>query len=98
MGCGLRLRLGAQLRGENLSEAGARRGLEKVQGQSMGWDLPGFSQAVSAVFEKEVPYLARSGPKLLTLVEPLFLLRILPLWPPGSPRGFSRAPRIAIPR
>ncbi len=97
MGYLLHLRLRAQFRGENLSEAGARRGLEKVQGQSMGWDLPGFSQAVSAVFEKEVRYLARSGPMLLTLVMPIFVLVIFRLGPLSSARGFSRAPGMAFP-
>jgi ABC-2 type transport system permease protein len=95
----LHLRLRAQFRGENLSEAGARRGLEKVQGQSLGWDLPGFSQAVAAVFEKEVRYLARSGPMLLTLVMPIFVLVIFRLGPLSSARGagFSRVPGMAFP-
>src|SRR5258708_21091027 len=98
MGYLLHLRLRAQFRGENLSEAGARRGLEKVQGQSMGWDLPGFSQAVSAVFEKEVRYLARSGPMLLTLVMPIFVLVIFRLRPLSSALSLSPAPRMAFPR
>ncbi len=95
----LHLRLRAQFRGENLSEAGARRGLEKVQGQSLGWDLPGFSPAVAAVFEKEVRYLARSGPMLLTLVMPIFVLVIFRLGPLSSARGagFSRVPGMAFP-
>ena len=95
----LHLRLRAQFRGENLSEAGVRRGLEKVQGQSLGWDLPGFSQAVAAVFEKEVRYLARSGPMLLTLVMPIFVLVIFRLGPLSSARGagFSRVPGMAFP-
>jgi ABC-2 type transport system permease protein len=95
----LHLRLRAQFRGENLSEAGARRGLEKVQGRSLGWDLPGFSQAVAAVFEKEVRYLARSGPMLLTLVMPIFVLVIFRLGPLSSARGagFSRVPGMAFP-
>src|SRR5258707_5240865 len=97
MGYLLHLRLRAQFRGENLSEAGARRGLEKVQGQSMGWDLPGFSQAVSAVFEEESRYLARSGPLLLTLVMAIFVLVIFRLGPLSSARGFSRAPGMAFP-
>jgi ABC-2 type transport system permease protein len=100
MGYLLHLRLRAQFRGENLSEAGARRGIEKVPGRSLGWDLPGFSQAVAAVFEKEVRYLARSGPMLLTLVMPIFVLVIFRLGPMSSARGagfFSRAPSMAFP-
>ena len=100
MGYLLHLRLRAQFRGENLSEAAAREGLQKVQGRSMGWDLPGFSPAVAAVFENEVRYLARSGPMLLTLVMPIFVLVIFRLGPMGSaqgPRFFARAPTLAFP-
>src|SRR5258708_33277840 len=49
MGYLLHLRLRAQFRGENLSEAAAREGVQKIQGRSPGWDLPGFSPAVAAV-------------------------------------------------
>jgi ABC-2 type transport system permease protein len=96
----LHLRLRAQFRGENLSEVGARRQIEKVQGRSLGWDLPGFSQAVAAVFEKEVHYLGRSGPMLLTLVMPIFVLVIFRLGPMSSARGagvFTRVPGMAFP-
>jgi ABC-2 type transport system permease protein len=93
----LHLRLRAQFRGENLSEAAARQGLQKVQGRNLGWVLPGFSPAVAAVFEKEVRYLARSGPMLVTLVMPIFVLVIFRLGPLSSARGFSRAPGMAFP-
>jgi ABC-2 type transport system permease protein len=95
----LHLRLRNQFRGENLSEAGAPRSIEKVSGRSLGWNLPGFSQAVAAVFEKEVRYLGRSGPMLLTLVMPIFVLVIFRLGPIGSARGgfFARAPTLAFP-
>jgi ABC-2 type transport system permease protein len=100
MGYLLHLRLRNQFRGENLSEAGARRAVEKVPGRSLGWNLPGFSQAVAAVFEKEVRYLGRSGPMLLTLVMPIFMLVIFRIGPMGSaqgPRFFARAPTLAFP-
>jgi ABC-2 type transport system permease protein len=42
-----------------------------------GWYLPGFSQSVAAVFEKEMRYLGRSGPMLLTLIMPIFMLLIV---------------------
>ena len=42
----LHLRLRAQYRGENLSEAGARPIVAQVQGLQLGWDLPGFSDRV----------------------------------------------------
>jgi ABC-2 type transport system permease protein len=58
----LHLRLRAQFRGENLSEAAARPKVAQAQGLQVGWNLPGLSPSVAAVFEKEVRYLARSGP------------------------------------
>src|ERR1700719_377310 len=67
----LHLRLRAQFRGENLSEAAARPVVARSQELQVGWNLPGFSQAVAAVFEKEMRYLARSGPMLLTLIMPI---------------------------
>jgi ABC-2 type transport system permease protein len=73
----LNLRLRAQYRGENLSEAGARTvapaGKQEIQ---LGWNVPGVSGAVSAVLEKEIHYLSRSGPMLFTLVMPVVVLLI----------------------
>src|SRR2546425_678694 len=62
MGYLLHLRLRAQFRGENLSEAAARSSTKEKQASHLGWSLPGFSQPVTAVFEKEARYLGRSGP------------------------------------
>jgi len=96
----LHLRLRAQFRGENLSEAAARPAVAQVQGLQVGWNLPGFSQSVAAVFEKEVRYLARSGPMLLTLVMPIFMLVIFRLGPmnPMRPTNFlGRTPDMAFP-
>ncbi len=100
MGYLLHLRLRNQFRGENLSETGAAKSVEKVRGRSMGWSVPGFPPAVAAVFEKEVRYLGRSGPMLLTLVMPMFMLFIFRIGPLGSARGagfFTRAPSLAFP-
>ncbi|HTW56620.1 MAG TPA: hypothetical protein VMD99_00675 [Terriglobales bacterium] len=73
----LHLRMRNQFRGENLSEAEARPAAgAQAQTVQVGWDLPGFSASVAAVFEKEIRYLARSGPMLLTLIMPLFMLII----------------------
>jgi ABC-2 type transport system permease protein len=73
----LNLRLRAQYRGENLSEAVARAvapaGKQKIQ---LGWNIPGISGAVSAVLEKEIHYLSRSGPMLFTLLMPVVVLLI----------------------
>ncbi|HKH99608.1 MAG TPA: hypothetical protein VJ999_10905 [Candidatus Sulfotelmatobacter sp.] len=96
----LHLRLRAQFRGENLSEAGARPVVEQTQALQVGWTVPGFSQAVAAVFEKEVRYLARSGPMLLTLIMPIFMLLVFRLGPMNPMRHSSfltRAPDMAFP-
>ncbi|HET6181487.1 MAG TPA: hypothetical protein VFE61_31505 [Candidatus Sulfotelmatobacter sp.] len=96
----LHLRLRAQFHGENLSEAGARPAVARVQGLQVGWDVPGFAPAVAAVFEKEVRYLARSGPMLLTLVMPIFMLVVFRLGPmnPMRPSNFmTRTPDMAFP-
>jgi ABC-2 type transport system permease protein len=102
----LNLRLRAQFRGENLSEVAARPPVAQVQGQAqglqMGWNLSGFSQPVAAVFEKEVRYLARSGPMLLTLIMPIFMLVVFRMG--GATRSgayqqnfLSRTPELAFP-
>jgi ABC-2 type transport system permease protein len=100
LGALLHLRLRAQFRGENLSEAGARPVVAHAQELQLGWELPGFSQAVAAVFEKEIRYLARSGPMLLTLIMPIFMLVVFRLGPmnPGRQGHFmTRAPEMAFP-
>src|SRR5271169_1235865 len=96
----LHLRLRRQFHGENLSEVAARPTVAQVQGLQVGWDLPGFSQAVAAVFEKEMRYLARSGPMLLTMVMPTFMLLVVRLGPMNPMRHtnfLSRTPDMAFP-
>ena len=96
----LHLRLRAQFRGENLSEVAARPTMAQVQGLQVGWNLPGFSQQVAAVFEKEVRYLGRSGPMLLTLIMPIFMLvifRLGPLNPMRQSSFMNRTPDMAFP-
>jgi hypothetical protein len=102
VGCGwlLHLRISAQFHGENLTEAGARPTVRQVQGLQLGWNLPGFSESVAAVFEKEMRYLARSGPMLLTLVMPIFMLLIFRFGAMNSIHysgTFRRTPDIAFP-
>jgi ABC-2 type transport system permease protein len=72
----LHLRLLAQYRGENLSEVAAASALPNGRSLHLGWNLPGFAAPVAAVFEKEIRYLLRSGPMLLTLIMPVFVLVI----------------------
>lgn len=96
----LHLRIRAQFLGENLSEAAARPAVRQVQGLQVGWNLPGFSPSVAAVFEKEMRYLARSGPMLLTLIMPIFMLVIFRFGAMNSLRhnsGFGRTPDMALP-
>jgi len=96
----LHLRIHAQYRGENLSEAAAPPTVKQAQIPQVGWRLPGFSSAVAAVFEKEIRYLARSGPMLLTLIMPIFMLIIFRLGPLNSmhrSNAFSRTPDMAFP-
>ncbi len=96
----LHLRIRAQFYGENLSEAAARPASTLPQKRQIGWNLPGFSGSVAAVFEKEARYLARSGPMLLTLVMPIFMLVIFRFGPMNAMRhsnAFTRTPDMAFP-
>lgn len=97
----LHVRLVAQYRGENLSEAGARGVVEQNREVRLGWNFPGFSQSVAAVFEKEIRYLSRSGPMLLTLIMPIFVLIVFRLGPASHARHSNaflmRAPDLAFP-
>src|SRR5216684_2452754 len=97
----LHLRLGAQYRGENLSEVAARSASIERQTLRRGWNLPGLPPSVAAVFEKEIRYLLRSGPMLLTLIMPIFMLIIFRLGPLSSARNsgviFARTPDMAFP-
>jgi ABC-2 type transport system permease protein len=98
----LHLRLRAQFRGENLSEVAAQS-TQTVAVSRLGWALPGLSPPIAAVFEKEVRYLARSGPMLLTLVMPVIMLVIFRFGPLGSKMGpgggafLRHAPNMAFP-
>ncbi|MGA9393236.1 MAG: hypothetical protein WBV69_22595 [Candidatus Sulfotelmatobacter sp.] len=100
-GYGLHLRLLAQYRGENLSEASAPSPVPKTRHLRLGWNLSGLPAPVTAVFEKEIRYLLRSGPMLLTLIMPIFMLLVFRFGTMNSVRhssGFlSRTPNLAFP-
>jgi ABC-2 type transport system permease protein len=90
----LDIRMRAQYRGENLSEA---RAPAAAPGQKravrVGWSLLGLSGQVAAMVEKEFRYLARSGPMLFTLVMPVVILLILKIGPASHMRNApSRLP------
>jgi ABC-2 type transport system permease protein len=97
----LHVRLRAQYRGENLSEVAAASSVPRDQSLRLGWDLPGFTAPVAAVFEKEIRYLLRSGPMLLTLIMPLFVLVVFRFGAMNSARHsgvlLARAPDMAFP-
>ncbi len=97
----LHVRLLAQYRGENLSEVAATSALPRDRSLRLGWDLPGFATPVAAVFEKEIRYLLRSGPMLLTLIMPIFVLIIFRFGAMNAARQsglpFARTPDMAFP-
>jgi ABC-2 type transport system permease protein len=92
----LDLRLRAQYRGENLSEAAPRAAAATLGKTAVreGFALPGFSAPVAAVFEKEFRYLSRSGPMLFNLVMPLVILFIF-LLGPTNPARRAHSPNFA---
>ncbi len=100
-GYSLHLRLLAEYRGENLSEVAAASALPKDRTLRLGWNLPGFSTPAAAVFEKEIRYLLRSAPMLLTLIMPIFVLIIFRLGPMNSARHpgvfLTHTPDMAFP-
>ena len=93
----LGVRLRAQYRGENLSEvARDARPLHRYAGVKPGWAVPGLSSLVAAVFEKELRYLGRSGPMLLTFVTPIIMLVVFGVR--GRSGGFlDNSPDLALP-
>jgi ABC-2 type transport system permease protein len=96
----LHIRIRAQFHGENLSEAAAHPEVKQTGPLRLGWHLPGFSHSVAAVFEKEMRYLGRSGPMLLTLIMPIFMLLIVRFGAMNAFRhsnSFSRTPDMAFP-
>lgn len=98
----LHIRVRAQFMGENLNETAARPVVKKKQPIQLGWNLPGLSPSVAAVFEKEMRYLGRSGPMLLTLIMPIFMLLIfrfgaMNAMSRGNSFMFARTPDMAFP-
>lgn len=94
------VRVLAQFRGENLSEAAAkstsRTGKLPVR---VGWDIPFLSGPTAAIFQKELTYLTRSGPMLFTLLMPVVILLIFRMTPArNGPNSFMNgAPDFAFP-
>ncbi len=97
----LHVRVRAQYQGENLSEVAAASVSQFDRSLRLGWNLPGVPAPIAAVFEKEVRYILRSGPMLINLVMPLFVLIIFRFGAANAARqsaGFlGRAPDMAFP-
>ena len=93
----LNFRSRAEYYGENLSESDRRKTLpEGTPAVRRGWNVPGLSGPVTAVFEKELRYLSRSGPMLFTLIVPLFMLAVFRS--SGKNEGlFAHAPELTFP-
>jgi ABC-2 type transport system permease protein len=101
IGYSLHVRLLAQYRGENLTEVAAASASPKDRSLRLGWNLPGFGAPVAAVFEKEIRYLLRSGPMLLTLIMPIFVLVVFRFGAMNAARHsgafLGRTPDMAFP-
>lgn len=92
----LNFRSRAEYYGENLSESDRRKLLPGAPAVRPGWSVPGLSGPVTAVFEKELRYLGRSGPMLFTLIVPLFMLAVFRS--SGKNEGlFAHAPGLTFP-
>jgi ABC-2 type transport system permease protein len=91
----LRSRLRKQYQGESLSEADTPGERAKVRIQP-AWFVPGLSSPTAASLEKELHYLSRSGPMLLTLIMPVFMLLIFRIGPAGRGGLLSRMPQYAL--
>lgn len=70
----LTIRLRAESRGENLSEAPRRPATAKARSQLPRRSFLDFSGPIAAVFEKDLRYLLRSGPMLYNLAVPLVMV------------------------
>jgi len=95
------VRVLAQFRGENLSEAAAARPKSHAQKLPVrpGWNIPFVSGPTAAIFQKELTYLTRSGPMLFTLLMPVVILLIFRMTPArnGANSFMNGAPDFAFP-
>jgi ABC-2 type transport system permease protein len=81
----LAMRLRAEYRGENLSEA-RRPAAEGHATVRAGWNVAGLSPTVAALFEKELLYLIRNTAAYLTLLAPVLIIVVLSM-SHGSPHA-----------
>jgi ABC-2 type transport system permease protein len=70
----LEVRLKAQYHGEDLGETQRAVAAPLPVAVQPAWQFPGLSPPASAILEKEIRYLLRSGPALFNLIVPLVIL------------------------
>jgi ABC-2 type transport system permease protein len=96
----LAIRLRAEYRGENLSEA-RRPAAEARSTVREGWNVAGFSPTVAALFEKDLRYLLRNTAAYLTLLVPVLIILMLSMGRHRSPHrkitGFMLGPSTYFP-
>ncbi len=80
----LAIRLRAEYRGENLSEA-RRPSAEARAPVRAGWNVTGVSPTVAALLEKDLRYLLRNTMAYLSLLTPALIILALSLGRHGSP-------------
>lgn len=88
----LSIRLRAEYRGENLSEARTEKAGERTTVRA-GWSVAGLSAAVAALLEKDLRYLLRNSAQYFTLAVPLVLVVVF-----GLNRGNAAAHQPAFMR
>ena len=81
----LHIRMRAQYRGENLSEAPSTSAAKPVQATNTAFTSSGLPAPIAAVIEKELRYFFRSGPLIFSLFVPLLLLFV---FGPSRNRGW----------
>ena len=79
----LSIRLGAEYRGENFSEARRESSAERATLRT-GWKVAGLSPTVAALFEKDLRYLIRNSTAYFNLLAPLFIVVVMSLSHGGS--------------
>ena len=80
----LAIRLQAEYRGENLSEA-RRPAAAECCTLRTGWNVAGFSPTVAALFQKDLHYLLRNTAAYLNLLAPVLIILVLSMGRHGSP-------------
>jgi len=91
------LRVRKQYMGESFSEASVSTRLTRAELIHPGWNIPFLPAPVAAVFEKELRYLGRSAPMLLTLVTPVIMLAVFGLGPAHNGAFLKRSPDLSYP-